>query len=92
MYISTDVTFVKNKPYFITPYLKGELHTLKDKESNFSPSELSKSGPHKSHLSKSGYQFFNLSQTFHHRIRPNLNPKPRCLKLNLNLSQVQSHP
>ncbi|KAJ9547057.1 hypothetical protein OSB04_019600 [Centaurea solstitialis] len=53
MYISADVTFVEDKPYFTIPYLQGELHTLEDMESNFPPSELLKSEPLESQSSKS---------------------------------------
>ena len=33
LYVSADVTFVENKPYFSTPYLQGELSILEDEES-----------------------------------------------------------
>ena len=33
LYVSTNVTFVENKPYFSTPYLQGELFILEDEES-----------------------------------------------------------
>ena len=40
LYISTDVTFVENKPYFSTPYLQGELSILEDEESSIPPLEI----------------------------------------------------
>ena len=33
LYVSADVTFVENKPYFSTPYLHGELSILEDEKS-----------------------------------------------------------
>ncbi|XP_071918917.1 uncharacterized protein [Coffea arabica] len=44
---------VENKPYFITPYLQGELDTLKDKELKFSSLELSTSESSKSEFQES---------------------------------------
>ena len=32
LYVSTNVTFVENEPYFSTPYLQGGLSILEDKE------------------------------------------------------------
>ena len=47
LYVSIDVTFVENKPYFSTSYLQRELSTLKDKKSDL-PLEISSSEPPKS--------------------------------------------
>ena len=40
LYISADVTFVENKPYFSTPYLQGELSILEDEKSAIPPLEI----------------------------------------------------
>ena len=40
LYVSADVTFVENKPYFSTPYLQGELSILEDEESTIPPLEI----------------------------------------------------
>ena len=40
LYVSVNVTFVENKPYFSTPYLQGELSVLEDEESTIPPLEI----------------------------------------------------
>ena len=40
LYVSADVTFIENKPYFSTPYLQGELSILEDEESAIAPIEI----------------------------------------------------
>ena len=40
LYVSADVTFVENEPYFSTPYLQGELSILEDEESVILPLEI----------------------------------------------------
>ena len=40
LYVSVDVTFVENKPYFSTPYLQGELSIHEDEESAIPPLEI----------------------------------------------------
>ena len=40
LYVSANVTFVENKPYFSTPCLQGELSILEDEESTIPPLEI----------------------------------------------------
>ena len=40
LYVSANVTFVENKPYFSTPDLQGELSILEDEESVIPPLEI----------------------------------------------------
>ena len=40
LYVSIDVAFVENKPYFSTPYLQGELSILEDEELAIPPLEI----------------------------------------------------
>ena len=40
LYVSADVTFVENEPYFSTPDLQGEFSILEDEESVIPPLEI----------------------------------------------------
>ena len=40
LYVSAEVTFVENKPYFSTPYLQRELSILEDEGSAIPPLEI----------------------------------------------------